>query len=83
VPATLEQKPPTQKPASQSQSVAHGFGMHLSMLTLVLHAKLAGQPVWLHGSGWQPCASAAADPTAQVDPAGQVYPASQSTGTQP
>jgi len=55
VPSTLAQAPPTQNPESQSQSVEHGFGAHPPTVAVVLQTKLVGQPVWLHGSAWQPC----------------------------
>lgn len=83
VPSTLPQEPPTQKPESQSQSVEQGFGPHPPMVAVVLQTELVGQPVWLHGSAWHPCASPPLAPTAQVNPVGQAYPALQSTGTQP
>jgi len=83
VPSTLAQDPPTQNPESQSQSVEHGFGAHPPTVAVVLQTKLVGQPVWLHGSAWQPCGSVPDVPAAHRNPAGQGYPALQSTGAQP
>ena len=64
MPSTLAQEPPTQNPASQSQSVEQGFGEHPPTVAVVLQTKLVGQPVWLHGSASQPCASVPAAPAA-------------------
>jgi len=64
VPSTLEQEPPTQNPESQSQSVEHGFALHPPTVAVVVQTKLAGQPVWLQGSAWQPCGLVAVLPTA-------------------
>jgi len=83
VPRTLEQNPSTQNPESQPQSLEHGFGVHPPIVNVVWQTKLAGQPVWLHGSFTQPCRSAAAAPTSHSDSVGHVYPALQSTGAQP
>jgi hypothetical protein len=83
VPSALEQDPPTQNPESQSQSVEQCFGAHPPTVAVVEQVKLAGQPVWLQGSAWQPCASAPVPPTAHWNPLGQVYPALQGCGAQP
>jgi len=83
VPTTSEQDPLTQNPESQSQSLEHRFSVHPPIVAVTWQTKLAGQPVWLHGSATQPCPSAAAAPTWQTNPVGHVYPALQSTGTQP
>jgi hypothetical protein len=83
VPSTLAQNPPTQNPESQSQSVEQVFVLHPPTVAVAVHSKLAGQPVWLQGSAWQPWASAPVPPTAHSVPVGQVYPASQGCGAQP
>lgn len=85
MPSTLEQELPTQNPpASQSQSVRQNFGVQPPVpVTVVWQTSLAGQPVWLHGSAWQPCASDGPAPTAHTNPLAQVYPALQSCGAQP
>ena len=53
------------------------------MVAVVAQTELMGQPVWLHGWGWQPCASVPALPAAHWSPVAQVYPALQSCGAQP
>src|SRR5262249_24686193 len=83
VPSTLEQDLPKQNPQSQSLSLAHAFTVHPPCAAVVSQTELSGQPVWLHGSAWQPWVSVNPAPTAHANPVGQVYPASQSTGTQP
>jgi hypothetical protein len=57
--------------------------LHPPLAAVVWQAKLVGQPVWLHGSGSQPCASVPALPAAHWSPVAQVYPALQSTGAHP
>jgi hypothetical protein len=82
-PSTLEQDPSTQKPQSQSPSVEHLFTAHPPYPAVVSQTEFSGQPVWLHGSAWQPWASDPATPIAHTNPVGHVYPASHRTATQP